>query len=208
MQRACEPLHVQLNLDDSMVAVVNRTYKSQPYLIVSADVVDLTGQYRFRQTSKVASKATSATEVFSVASSLAKETGIVFVVLHLKDQQGKLISQNVYWMHPKHNYTSISQMKPAEVQVKLDGFSKSKGNYVYQFRFNNSSEQLAFFINPQLTVNGEELRPCFWDRNYFSLLPHESVTVRVSCPAEKIGDMQPTLVTSGWNVLSKEMMLK
>ena len=28
MQRACEPVHVQLNLDDSTVAVVNRTYRS------------------------------------------------------------------------------------------------------------------------------------------------------------------------------------
>jgi hypothetical protein len=208
MQRACEPLHVQLNLDDSMVAVINRSYQAQSNLMVTADVLDINGKSRFHQTSTISSKATTASEVFSVASSLAKESEVVFVVLHLKDSHGKLISQNVYWMQATHNYTSISQMKKAEIQVKLVGLSQVKGNNAYQLQFNNSSDQLAFFINPQLTRNGEELRPCFWEKNYFSLMPHESVTVRVSCPAEKIGDGQPILLTSGWNVSTREMTLK
>jgi beta-galactosidase/beta-glucuronidase len=208
MQRACEPLHVQLNLDDSMVAVINRSYHAETALLVTADVLDISGKFRFRQAATISSKATTATEVFSVASSLAKEAGVLFVVLHLKDSRGRLISQNVYWVHPKHNYTSISQMKGAEVQAKLVGLSKAKGNYTYELQFNNPSNEFAFFINPQLTLNGEELRPCFWDQNYFSLLPHQSVTVSVSCPAEKIGNGQPVLVTSGWNVSMREMILK
>jgi exo-1,4-beta-D-glucosaminidase len=208
MQRACEPLHVQLNLDDSMVAVINRTYQPQPNLTIIADIVDLNGKTRFHQTATIKSSETSAREVFSVASSLAKEAGVVFVILHLKDARGKLISQNVYWMHPKHDFTAIAQMKRADIEVKLVGLSKTKGNYTYQLQLNNLSGQFAFFINPQLTLNGEELRPCYWDRNYFSLMPHESVTVRVSCPAKQIGEILPILVTSGWNVSAREMVLK
>jgi glycosyl hydrolase family 2/Ig-like domain-containing protein len=208
MQRACEPLHVQLNLDDSMVAVINRGYQPQSNLTVIADVLDINGKSRFHQTATINSKATTPTEVFSVASSLATEAGVVFVVLYLKDSHGKLISQNVYWMHPKHNYTSMSQMKRTEVQVKLVRLSKVKGNYSYRLQFSNPSNQFAFFINPQLTLKGEELRPCFWERNYFSLMPHESVTVSVSCPVEKIGDGQPVLIISGWNVSPRETTLK
>jgi beta-galactosidase/beta-glucuronidase len=208
MQRACEPLHVQLNLDDSMVAVINRGYEPQSNLMVIADVLDITGKSRFHQTSTISSKPTTATEVFSVASSLAREAGVVFVVLHLKDSHGKMISQNVYWMHPKHDYTSVSQMKRTEVQAKLVGLSKVKGSYSYRLEFSNQSNQFAFFINPQLTFNGEEVRPCFWERNYFSLTPHESITVSVSCPADKIGNGHPVLVTSGWNVSAREVPLK
>jgi hypothetical protein len=39
-------------------------------------------------------------------------------------------------------------------------------------------------------------------------MPHQSITVTVSCPAEKIGQRQPVLVTSGWNVSMQEMILK
>lgn len=208
MQSACEPVHVQLNLDDTMVAVINRSYRSQSNLLVTADVLDLAGRQKFHQITKFSLSATSVKEVLPLASSLAKEDAIVFLVLRLTDASGKLISQNVYWIHPKNEYTSLSQMSPANVRVKLLASSKGTADRTYKFQFTNSSGQLAFFLNPQLKLNDEEVTPCFWDKNYFSLLPHETITATVSCPLAKLNGMQPVLVTSGWNVLPGEMKLK
>ena len=56
-------------------------------------------------------------------------------------------------------------------------------------------------------LNEDEIAPAFWSKNYFSLKKNESITVTVSCPIEKLGGMQPTLVTSGWNAPKQELKL-
>lgn len=208
MQMACEPVHVQLNLDDTTVAVVNRTYRAHSNLTVIADVLDLNGKVLHHQSTKLNSDTTSVKQVLPLASTLARLEGVVFVVLHLADGSGKTISQNVYWMSPKHDFTSLAQMTPAKVETKIIAAAKDKNNLKCTLQFTNSSKQLAFFINPQLLLNGEEIMPSFWSRNYFSLLPKESITVTVSCPAAKLTGMQPVVVTAGWNVPKTEMKLK
>ena len=208
MQMACEPVHVQLNLDDSMVAVVNRSYQSHSSLTATADVLDVNGKSLHHQSTKLDCDTTSAKEVMPMSAVLAKEQGVVFVVLHLTDAMGKTISQNIYWLHPKYDYTSLSQMKPANVRVKLLGSVKEKANYKYTLQFRNASDHLAFFLNPQLTLNEEEITPCFWSKNYFSLLPHETIAVTVSCPLAKLGGVSPMLISSGWNVEKSGMKLK
>ena len=207
MQRACEPLHVQLNLDDSMVAVINRSYQLKPGLIVTADVMDIEGKSLSHQTAKLNLDTTTAKEVFSLVPALSKSEEVVFVVLHVADLSGKTISQNVYWLQPKHDYTSLAKMKLANVRMKLVSSAKEKSGYKYTLQFTNTSEQLAFFINPQLMLNDEEIMPCFWSNNYFSLSSHETVTITVSCPVGKLRGMQPKIVTSGWNVAKQEMTL-
>jgi Exo-beta-D-glucosaminidase Ig-fold domain/Glycosyl hydrolases family 2/Glycosyl hydrolases family 2, TIM barrel domain/Beta-galactosidase jelly roll domain len=207
MQNACEPVHVQLNLDDSMVAVINRTYHSQSDLTVHAQVLDMNGTSLYNETKKLSLDSTGAKEVLPLSSVLKKTEGVVFVVLHLQNAQGKTISQNLYWMQSKHDFTSLSQMKTANVQVKLIHAVKEKAEYKYTLQFTNTSGQFAFFINPQLMMNDEEIMPSFWSQNYFSLTANESLTVTVSCPLAKLNGIQPMLVISGWNVARQEMKL-
>jgi exo-1,4-beta-D-glucosaminidase len=208
MQNACEPVHVQLNLDDSMVAVVNRTYHPQADLSVHAEVLDMNGRSLYSETKKLSLDTSDVKKALTLSPVLSKADGIAFVVLHLQNAQGKTISQNVYWMQPHHDYTALSQMRPAQVAVKILNAVKEKNNYRYSLQFTNTSDQFAFFINPQLTLDDEEITPSFWSNNYFSLTANESITVTVSCPLEKLNGMQPTLVTSGWNIAKEEMRLQ
>ena len=53
MQKACEPVHVQLNLDDSMVAVINRTYIAQKGLKIEAEVYSVVGKRIHRQEEQI-----------------------------------------------------------------------------------------------------------------------------------------------------------
>jgi len=208
MKRACAPVHVQLNLDDSMVAVVNRSYHPEVGMNVSADIFDLNYRQLYHQTMKLNLDTTIAKEVFSLSSALKKAHDLVFVVLHLSDAHGKTVSQNLYWIEPKHDYTSLTQLRPANIQVTLVKSSKERTGFRYAFQFVNTSDHLAFFINPQLMLHDEEIMPCFWSDNYFSLVAHQSVTVTVSCPSEKISGNKPVLAISGWNVAKQEIPLK
>ena len=207
MQRACEPLHVQLNLDDSMVAVVNRSYRSKQGLVVMADVLDMDGKSLYHQTEKLNLDTVTTKEILSLAPALSQTEGVVFVVLHLLDIKGKTVSENVYWLQRKHDFTALQKMKQSSIVTKITGFSRGNSECKYTLQFLNSSRQFAFFINPQLLTNDEEVMPSFWSNNYFSLAPNESVTITVSYPFAELNGIQPKLSISGWNVPKQEVPL-
>ena len=200
MQRACEPVHIQLNLDDSVVAVINRTYKVQNNLSAEIKVYDLNSKLLFNQNKLINLSATDVKESVSLANILSKEKGISFVVLDLKTAGAKTISHNVYWFSPEHNFKALKGMNPADVTVKILKTGQGKNETTFTFQFTNTSDKLAFFINPQITENGIEILPSFWTDNYFSLSPNESTKVNVSVPNAKLKDAKPHLAVSGWNV--------
>jgi len=200
MQRACEPVHIQLNLDDSVVAVINRTYKVQNNLSAEIKVYDLNSKLLFNQNKLINLSATDVKESVSLANILSKEKGISFVVLDLKTAGAKTISHNVYWFSPEHNFKALKGMNPADVTVKILKTGQGKNETTFTFQFTNTSDKLAFFINPQITENGIEILPSFWTDNYFSLSPNESTKVNVSVPNAKLKDAKPHLAVSGWNI--------
>ena len=196
MKRACEAVHIQLNLDDSAVALVNRTYQKRTGLRYEAEVVGMTGRSLFRQEGQAALDTTDVKEVLSLRDILSRTEGISFVLLNLKDQAGKTISQNVYWMSPGHNFADLRAMPTAKVGVTVLA-KQNQGAYTqWTLRFSNTSASLAFFLNPQLIREGEEVLPSYWSDNYFSIPATGAVTVKVSCPAGRT----PELRLEGWNI--------
>ncbi len=200
MQRACEPVHIQLNLDDSVVAVVNRTYQARSHLSFHAELLGIDGSSLYQQSGVVDLKTTEAKEILSLHDLLARTTGISFLVLELKDEQGKPISHNVYWMSPGHDFKGLRQMPGSHVQVRVLGSEQAGSDKKWTVQLTNDSHQLAFFLNPQLIKQGEEVLPSFWSDNYFSLMAGESRTVTVSCPTAQLGGLDPEIRLEGWNV--------
>jgi Exo-beta-D-glucosaminidase Ig-fold domain/Glycosyl hydrolases family 2, TIM barrel domain/Glycosyl hydrolases family 2/Beta-galactosidase jelly roll domain len=206
MQRACEQVHIQLNLDDSAVALINRTYTRKAGLHYIAEVTGMDGVSQFRQEGKAGLDTTDVKEVLSLRDVLRKSTGISFVSLRLLDAAGKTISQNVYWMSPGHDFTTLRSMAAASVQTRVLT-AETKGGYRYwTIRFINASSKLAFFLNPQIVMNGEEVLPSFWSDNYFSIPAGQSVTVKVSCPVA-LTPSSPDLRLEGWNIPAATMHL-
>ncbi|HXB93844.1 MAG TPA: glycoside hydrolase family 2 TIM barrel-domain containing protein [Puia sp.] len=207
MQRACEPVHIQLNLDDSAVAVVNRTYLRKPDLHFEAEVVAMTGASLFKQQGRVSLDTTDTKEVLSLKEILGKTNGVSFVLLRLRDDQGKILSQNVYWMSPGHDFSELRKMPSTRVQATVLSSEKKEGYDSWTIRFSNSSDRLAFFLNPQVIAGGEEVLPSYWSDNYFSIPAGQSLTVKVSCPTAVMAGQTPQLRVEGWNILSKNMHL-
>jgi hypothetical protein len=196
MKRACEAVHIQLNLDDSVVALVNRTYIKRPNLRYEAEVIGMTGASLFKKQGGTSLDTTDVREVISLRDVLSQATGVSFVLLTLKDATGKTISQNTYWMSPGHDFADLRAMPSANVKTTVTGMRQQDGYTEWTIRFTNPSRNLAFFLNPQLIRDGEEVLPSYWSDNYFSIPGGSSITVRVSCPAGKT----PQLRLEGWNI--------
>src|SRR5580658_2463904 len=197
MKRACEAVHIQLNLDDSVVAIVNRTYIKRPSLQYEAEVVGMTGTSLFKQKGRIGLDTTDVKEVLSLRDILSTTSGVSFVLLSLKDQEGKPVSRNVYWMSPGHNFSDLRAMPSAVVRTAVTVMRQQGGYTEWTLRFTNTGSRLAFFLNPQVIGNnGDEILPSYWSDNYFSIPAGESVTVTVSCPAPR----DPHLRLEGWNI--------
>jgi hypothetical protein len=207
MQRACEPVHIQLNLDDSSVAMINRTYIKRPGLSYDAEIVGITGTSLYRQHGQVNLETTDAKEVLSLRDILQQTKGVSFVLLRAKDRDGRILTQNVYWMSPGHDFTSLRQMPQARVQTRVLAMEK-KGAYTgWTLEFTNVSSQLAFFLNPQVTKDGEEVLPSYWSDNYFSIPAGKSITVKVNCPSAELAGAVPQLRLEGWNISAADRRL-
>jgi hypothetical protein len=207
MQNACEPVHIQLNLSDLNVLVLNRTHRPVPGLVAQADLFSIDSKSLFHEEKSISLAATDVKETNSLSSVLATAQGVNFVVLNLKNSTGKVLSHNVYWLSNDGDYKSLNEMQKTGVQVKVLKTSKGKSENTWTIQITNTTTKLAFFIRPQLMYDGNEVLPSYWSGNYFTLAPYETTTVTVSSPAAILNGKIPVIRISGWNVIQQELAL-
>ncbi len=200
MQNSCEPVHVQLNALDNNVTVINRTYREVANLTVYADVFNLDSKLLFHQTASVNLAVSDVKEAFSLSKALSDNKGVNFVVLNLKDGKGNVISHNVYWLAGDNNCTSLNQMPHTSLSTSILKKETVKAETKWTVKFTNNTKQLAFFVNPRLMSDNEEVLPAFWSANYFSLAPGESAIATVSASSAQLKGKSQKLLVKGWNV--------
>ncbi|HKJ32794.1 MAG TPA: beta galactosidase jelly roll domain-containing protein [Balneolales bacterium] len=201
MQKACEPLHVQFNLNDSTVAVVNRQYDELHNLNVRIRVYNEQSKLRYNNTKEVNVGKHEVISVMSMKSILAQHHDLSFVELSISNQKGKVLSHNFYWLAPQNKFESLSKMPNAKVNVWVHKVHNAK-KPTWKVHIENPTNKLAFFIRTQLmTHHGkDEVLPSYWSGNYVNLAPHESVTLTVHCLSKKAAWKAHHIKVSGWNV--------
>ncbi|GET27064.1 sugar-binding domain-containing protein [Prolixibacter sp. NT017] len=198
MQNAVEPVHVQYDQDNASVTVVNRSYSREKNLVAEADVYNIHSKLIHNESKKVSIDAESVKKVYSLSKVLAKAEGVSFVVLRLKDANGKVISHNSYWLSPDDNFTSMNAMDKAQVELKVIDKTTKGSHTKWTVELSNPSDKLAFFVRPMLMNKGEEVLPGMWSSSYFTLKPGESRTVTVSTPAQNLD--KSGFRVEGWNL--------
>jgi hypothetical protein len=207
MQNSCEPVHIQLNLNDLKVLVINRTYHSLPDLVAQVDIYSLNSKTLLHEEKNISLSPSEVKETNSLSNILSGAKGVNFVVLNLKNNAGKVISHNVYWLSDDGDYMSLNNMQKTRVQTKVMTSVKTKSKNSWTIQMSNTTDKIAFFIRTQIISDGEEVLPGFWSANYFTLAPSETKMISVSCPVEKLVVGTPVLKVSGWNIETEELSL-
>ena len=154
MQNAIEPVHIQLNLNNLDVLVINRTYKEVPGLVVQADIFSLDSKSLFHYEKGISLPATSVQKSASLAKSLKGAQGVNFVVLNLKDSSGKIVSHNVYWLSKDEDFTTLNSMPETSLKVDVLKEGKNLTESSWTIQITNPSDRIAFFIRPQIIADG------------------------------------------------------
>jgi hypothetical protein len=208
MQNACEPVHIQLNLNDLKVLAINRTYKQVSGMIAQVDLFSIDSKSLFHEEKSISLSATEVKATSLLSSALANIKGVSFVVLNLKNSIGKVVSHNVYWLSNDGDYKSLNDMQKTKLETKLITTGNNKSEKSWTIQITNTTSKLAFFIRPQLMVDGEEVLPSYWSASYFTLAPSEFTTITVSCPVVKLNGKRPEIKISGWNVDKQNLFIK
>lgn len=200
-KKAAEPLHIQLNLDDLSVYVINNTLGARENLRAEASIYDLDGKLKSSQSAPVSPAANEFTKCFDLAvpSSLSR---VYFVKLVLRDARDRILSDNFYWRAiDKTNYTALDTLP----RVDLTGEASSELGWdetTVRARIRNPSQTVAVAVRLKMTKksSGARILPVFYEDNYFSLLPGESKDVQIRYFGWDLDGEQPELHIEGWNV--------
>ncbi|HEU5395622.1 MAG TPA: glycoside hydrolase family 2 TIM barrel-domain containing protein, partial [Verrucomicrobiae bacterium] len=194
--KGAEPVHIQMSVPECRVAVVNHLSGVIDGATATATIYDLSGRVEQKRTATLTAGADATTPAFTLD---WPATGAHFVRLELRDQHGKLLSQNFYWhARDEHDLQQLNSMPKVALNGKIHLRHGDKG-FVIEGKVTNSGNVPA--IEVRLTLRdkktGQRVLPVYYDDNYFSLLPGETKEFRIQFNS-KIDHALVDL--TGWNI--------
>jgi hypothetical protein len=194
LRRALEPVHVQMNLNDNTVSVINRTADPLRGLTVQAELFDPGIHTLWREERTVDADAMGAT---ATAGTVPARPGLTFLKLRLLLGK-RALSDNFYWLEPNDDFTGLARIPAARVSV--DARPAGPGGAV-RITVANRGPAPALLVRLRLidAPSGVEALPAYWTDNYINLLPGESEEISVT-PQPDGMPPHPAVEASGLNV--------
>ncbi len=199
------PVHIQFNLNDSVVCVLNQTADKLTAINAKMLLYDMHGKLISEQKNSVTLEAHSVKLLNKI--SLPKNPNEVFFLKLLLSDKDKLVDENLYWLTNKpRSYEKLNELE--KVTVKTSITKSGEGHAV--INISNPKSETAFFIRLKIMNQKDELvLPCFFTDNYFTLLPGDEKQVEVDFTSGKniVNSDELKLVVEGWNILPVEIKL-
>lgn len=200
-RKAAEPVHIQLNLPDNVLAVINSTREDRAGLTATTRVTDLAGETLFSRTDQLAAQANRVSNLAPVPlADLFKTNPMVLVTLELRDSAGKLVSDNFYWRgKDEAAYQGLNAMPAVPLAMTMTRPQAEGNDRVVRVTLRNAAAAPA--LAAKLTLvdgKGARILPAFYSDNYVSLLPGETREIAIRYPADSAGAARVRL--RGWNV--------
>ncbi|MBB4086481.1 glycosyl hydrolase 2 galactose-binding domain-containing protein [Sphingomonas carotinifaciens] len=206
VKKASEPVHVQMNLPDYRVVLVNNGRDALKGVVVRARVVSLDNRTLAEQEAKLEARGETATPALTLDLAQHLQRGPAIVRLEATDAGGQVLSTNTYWQAKDDaGYRAMNDMAPVSLNTSVA--TRVEGDEtIAALTLTNQTPTPA--IEAKLTVmnqNGEQVLPAFFTDNYVSLLPGETRTIEVRYPTAKAERAGITL--RGWNVAKARVEL-
>lgn len=201
IKKACEPLHIQWNRADDQVEVVNWSAGMHQELVAEASLYNMDGSLVWTDSRELDSREDTTIPVFALDFT-GKLSPVHFIRLRLREGE-RVVSENFYTHSLNgHDYTALQQLPEVRLSVKRSEVSCRNGVCSQVIRLENSTEVPALMIRLNLLGrrSGKQILPVIYEDNYFSLLPGESRTVRVTWKEEDTAGETGRVSVEGYNL--------
>jgi hypothetical protein len=204
-KHASEPVHVQLNLPDHAVDVINNpvTPLENAHVAFAAYTVDGRLAGRGATTVSVAGGGTSGPIDLGIGKLLARE-GLLVVKLTLADGAGRPLSDNVYWEATSPDrLRGLDTLPAVAVTVRAAGRTEGATRKVDVTLANPSAVPLLTAKLTLKTAGGARVLPVYWSDNYVSLMPGESRVVTAEFDPAAAGEGGLDVAVRAWNATER-----
>ncbi len=198
-KKASEPVHVQMNLPDHKVVLVNNG-SALAGAVVRAKVTSLDNRVLADQRATVSAGAGLVADAFTLDLAPLLTQGMVLVSLDVTDAAGKIVSENVYWQGADDAaYRGMTTM--AKVRLTSTATSRRDGNEIATTLDLSNPGSVAALATKLTVMNGDgtQVLPAYFTDNYVSLLPGAKRRIEIRYPASATKG-RTTVALRGWNV--------
>jgi hypothetical protein len=199
-QKACEPVHAQLNLSDSSVDLLNLGQARS--LKVRMLVEGLDGTTLSDHTNQVQATADARTPVGRLELEKLAAGNAVLIELAVSDTDGGQLGTNIYWWSKDESaLRELNSLGPATISASISvANANDERAMTVHLKNNGIVPALLLKLTLEDAVTGARILPAYYSENYLSLLPGEESTVTVKFPA---GTKEAKLALRGWNLGSQ-----
>ena len=206
---ACEPLHLQWNINDNKVILVNTTLQDLKNANVEYAVYNSEGKKIYTRKEKLTATANRKTDCF-VQVYPDKLPGFGLVRLTLTDSKGKEISRNDYWYHGKDRYdlSPISEFSQSGVTIdRIRTVKNDNNSVVIKANVTNNTKNIAVSIKMNIREKATDtsMLPVYASDGYFNLLPGETREITFDLPFAGLAPALYKITAEGLNIPRAEM---
>jgi hypothetical protein len=202
VKKACEPVHVQLDLSNYEVAVVNTTTDPIAGLLITATVYSLDNKLLLHREENRDAAADTLTGGFKLElAPWLLPDAVVLVKLELRNGSGEMVSENFYWLGGESaSYRRLNRLPAASLALAAQSTGEGENVHVrVELRNTGTVASLANKLTVLRAADGSRILPAYYSDNYVSLLPGESRNIDIEYPA-KPGNGAAEVAIRGWNV--------
>lgn len=199
-KKGSEPVHVQINLPELAVTVVNSLGTAITGGQVRVRNFALDGRLLDDRTLPVTAPAYAPTAIgAAVPDALFDDVPVVLTRVELLAADGRLLSENSYWLaRNPADYRALAQMQAAQVSVTAQAVANA-GEHEVAASVTNAGSNPALLVKLSLRdAAGERVLPAYWSDNYLTLLPGETRTITIRAPES--APLPEEIGVRGWNV--------
>ena len=199
---ASEPIHIQLDLPNYEIAIINNTTAALPQLSVHAQVFDLSSKLLFERSAAIDAAANSATTSLRLALEDA-----------LTDQPRRLREAHSFRCNWQAALAELllarrARLRLPQAERHARGHPASLGSletvgYEQHITITLTNPSQTTALTTKLTLlesaNGQRILPAYYSDNYISLLPNEQRTIDIIYPSSP-AHTHPVVALRGWNI--------
>lgn len=197
-KKACEPLHIQMNLNNNQVVIVNTSLHSIPDAEAGMQVFNMDGDLLQGKSVTVDISSNVKTDVFKAELNDAALPANYLVRLWIKDKKGKELATNEYWKvnRATGDFKAFNRLPMLSISCKASKWEKGGIRIELENKTNSPAIGIRF---DALDKDGNILLPAWFSDGYFTLLPGEKKTIWLDL--DKVNAAKKIKV-SGYNLMS------
>ena len=207
VKKASEPVHVQMNLPDGKIVLVNNTLADLSGVRVRAHAVGVSGQVLGDRIATVAVARQQVGEAFALDLPKLTAGGMALIRLTASGADGAELSNNFYWQGADDAaYRALTKLAAAPLSATM---TRTAAGDETELRVDLVNAGNTPAIEAKLTVmnaDGTQVLPAYFSDNYISLLPGERRVVTIRFPAAKAHT--PSVTLRGWNITPATVLVR